>query len=81
MEILKFYGTWCAPCKVLSPIVDEVAEEVGVKVTGVNVEEDQQMLDKYGITAVPTLVFLKAGEETDRLHGVVTKKDIVKCLS
>lgn len=76
MEILKFYSTTCGPCKMLAPVVKTVSEETGVSVTDINIEDQFEMAEQYGVMKVPTLVFLKDGEEVDRVIGFINKENL-----
>ena len=78
-EVLKFYAKWCAPCKRLSPITKEIAEEnPDVKFTGVNIDDSNvsETMKKHSIKSIPTLIFLKNGQEVDRIVGGASKKEI-----
>lgn len=79
--VIDFYTDWCGPCKMLAPVLDEVAAEIGdtAKVLKVDAAAEQALAQKYGVTAVPTLVFMKDGEEKER-GGVMAKDDIINKL-
>lgn len=77
--LVDFYADWCGPCKMLSPIVEEVAEEIdSVKVCRMNIDENEDLAVEYGIMSIPTLVVIKNGQETNRTVGVVGKDDILE---
>lgn len=80
--VIDFYTDWCGPCKMLAPVLDEVAESVGdsAKVMKVDAAAQQELAQKFGVTAVPTLVFMKDGEEKER-GGVMMKDDIISKLN
>lgn len=63
LVLIDFYATWCGPCKMVSPIISEIANEYlnSVKVCKVNVDENQDLAVKYNIMSIPTLIFLKNG--------------------
>ncbi len=79
--LVDFYADWCGPCKMLSPIVDEVAEEKGdIKFVKVNVDEAQDVAFKYQIMSIPTLVVIQDGKEVKRSVGLIDKSEILKML-
>lgn len=77
--LIDFWATWCGPCRALSPVVDEVAEELAGKVvvTKCNVDDCEEIAMKYGIRNIPTLIYVKNGEAADRSVGVVSKQEII----
>jgi thioredoxin 1 len=79
---VDFWAPWCAPCKMLSPLIDEIAGETAgkFKIAKVNVDDAPGVAQKFGVRSIPTLVFLKAGEKVDQAVGVLGKADIVKRL-
>lgn len=76
--LVDFYADWCGPCKMLSPIVDEVAKEnEDIKVVKVNVDESQNTAIKYQVMSIPTLVVIKNGNEVNRSVGLIDKEEIL----
>ena len=81
--LLDFWATWCGPCRMLSPIVDEIANEVEgkAKVGKINVDEQPDLAQQFGIMSIPTLVFMKNGEITAKEVGVRSKQVILDKLN
>jgi len=80
--LIAFGATWCGPCRILSPTVDEVAAELDGKavVAKCNVDDCEDIAVKYGIRNIPTLLYFKDGQLADRTVGVVSKQEIVSRL-
>ena len=80
--VVDFWAEWCGPCKTLLPVLDEVASETGDKaaVFKVNVDENGDLAQKYGIRGIPTMIFFKNGEAAKTLVGVQPKEEIKKSL-
>lgn len=80
--LIDFWATWCGPCKMISPIIDQVATEMAgsAKVGKVNVDEASALATRYGVRNIPTLIFIKNGEEVDRITGATSKDNILKRL-
>ena len=79
--LVDFYADWCGPCKILSPVVEEVAQEnSNIKVVKVNVDESQETAVKYQVMSIPTLVVIKNGNEVARSIGVVSKSQILNMI-
>jgi len=77
--IVDFWAEWCGPCKMIAPMLDEIAREKAdaVKVAKVNVDENQSLSLKYNIRAIPALLFFKNGQLRDQVTGVTSKKDLL----
>ena len=80
--LVDFWAEWCGPCKMLAPVLDEVAGEKGdsVKVVKVNVDEEGDLAVQYGIRSIPALYFFKDGELKHKGIGVQSKSEIIKRL-
>lgn len=80
--LIDFYADWCVPCRIFSPIVEEVAQENSdIKVVKVNVDESQAITTKYQIMSMPTLVVIKDGNEVARSIGIISKSEILDMIS
>ena len=77
--IIDFYADWCGPCRMMSPIIDEIAEEKAdsIKVGKVNVDENQDLAMKYGVMSIPTIVIIKNGKVEKTFVGVRDKSEIL----
>ncbi len=79
--LVDFYAIWCGPCKMLAPIVEQIAtENDAIKVCRINIDENQDLAVQYGIMSIPTLVVIKNGEEVSRTVGVIGKEEILEIL-
>lgn len=78
VTLVDFFATWCGPCKMLSPIIEELAAEAsGFSVYKVDIDECEDLAMDYSVMSVPTLIIFKDGEEAERLIGVRSKADIL----
>jgi thioredoxin 1 len=75
--LVDFWAEWCGPCKMVAPILDELAAEYNgkVKIGKVNIDEHQPLASQYGIRAIPTLLIFKQGQVVDQVVGLRSKKD------
>ncbi len=80
--LIDFWANWCGPCRMMSPVIDKIAEEMGdkVKVCKVNVDENHELAEKYEIMTIPAFIIVKNGAETGRTIGVQPKEDIIKLI-
>ena len=79
--LIDFWASWCGPCRMVSPIVDEIAEEVtNAKVGKVNVDDEPELAQSFGIVSIPTLVVIKDGKVTKTSVGVKQKDEILEML-
>lgn len=81
--LVDFWAAWCGPCKIIAPIIDEIANELEgkVKVCKLNVDENPITPGKYGIRAIPTLIIFKKGEPVEVIVGAVSKSVILNALN
>ena len=77
--LIDFWAVWCGPCKIISPVIDEIAGEFSgsLKVGKVNVDEEAALAEQHGITSIPTLVLYKDGELVNQKSGAAPKNDII----
>ena len=78
--LVDFWATWCGPCKMIAPILDEIADEKAgvIKIGKVDVDENQAISARYGIRAIPTLLLFKGGEVKEQIvGGMVSKRDLL----
>lgn len=75
--LVDFWATWCGPCRMLSPIVDEVASEhPDVKIGKINVDEQPELAQQFGIMSIPTLLVFKNGEKVQESVGLIPKEKV-----
>ena len=80
--LVDFFATWCGPCKMMAPILDQVSEETpDVKFAAIDVDDAERLAIKYGISSIPCMILFKNGEEADRIVGAVPKQKIVDTIS
>ena len=81
--LVDFWATWCGPCRILSPTVDEIADEYADRITVAkcNVHDAEEIAMQYRIMSIPTLLFFKNGEVVDKRVGVVSKDEIVSIIN
>src|SRR5437016_13828784 len=76
--LVDFWAEWCGPCKMIAPVLDELAEEYEgrVKIGKVNIDEQQALAAEYGIRAIPTLLLFSQGQVADQIVGLKSKRDL-----
>ncbi|PWE86552.1 transcriptional regulator [Eubacterium ramulus] len=79
--LLDFWASWCAPCRIVAPIVEEIAGERGdIKVGKINVDEEPELANKFSIMSIPTLVVMKNGKIVQQVSGARPKNAILEML-
>lgn len=76
--LIDFWASWCGPCRMMSPVIDEIAEEMGdsIKVGKINIDEEKDLAIKYDVMSIPTFIVFKNGNEIGRSVGVQDKEEI-----
>lgn len=79
--LVDFYATWCGPCKIISPIIEEVAKEnPEVKFVKVDIDANQELAEKYEVVYIPTLVVIENGKEITKSVGAISKEEILNLI-
>jgi thioredoxin 1 len=80
--LIDFYADWCGPCRMLGPVLDEIANEKSdIAIGKVNVDNDRELANSFGIRSIPTMIIFKNGVEVDRMVGFFNKDNILARLS
>ena len=79
--LLDFWATWCGPCRMLSPVIDEIAgERADIKVGKINIDEQEDLAAKFGVMSIPTLIVIKDGKIANQSVGIRPKAQILSML-
>ena len=79
LVVVDFWADWCGPCKMLGPIIDEIADENegDAVIAKLNVDEERNLARKFRVMSIPSILFFKDGKEVDRMVGVQSKEDLL----
>lgn len=79
--LMDFWASWCGPCRMVAPILDEIADEnPDIKVAKINVDEEQELAAQFGIMSIPTMVVMKDGKAVNQAAGARPKKQILELI-
>ena len=78
LVLVDFYADWCGPCKMMSPILDELSEEENIKVCKIDTDEEIELAKEYGVMTIPCIIAFKEGKEINRSIGLVSKDELLK---
>ena len=79
--LVDFFATWCGPCRMLTPVLEEVSEETEAKIYKVDIDESEDLARRFGIMVVPTMIIFKDGKEQEKFSGYMQKEDILDKLN
>ncbi|MDD2435800.1 MAG: thioredoxin, partial [Bacilli bacterium] len=81
LVLVDFYATWCGPCKMLTPIIDELINERQLKVVKIDVDKNMELAQSYGIMSVPTLILFSKGKQLDKKTGFMSKEVLMNWIN
>jgi len=81
--LIDFFATWCGPCKTLGPILKQVKESMGerISIIKIDVDKNQQIASKYQVRGVPTMILFQNGKQLWRQSGVLSKEEVIKVIT
>ena len=75
-KLLDFYANWCGPCRMMSPIIEELSEDRSLEIQKIDIDSNEELVREFGIMSVPTIVLLKDNREVARHSGFISKNDL-----
>ena len=79
--LVDFFATWCGPCKMLAPVLEEVSQNTTAQIYKVDIDNSQELCRKYGVMVVPTMIIFKDGKQVSKFSGFMPSEDILQKLS
>lgn len=78
--LIDFWASWCGPCKMMGPVVEQIAEDMGenARVCKLNIDEQQELASKYNVMSIPTFILFKEGKEINRMVGAMPKEELAR---
>ena len=78
--LVDFFATWCGPCKMMGPIIEDIAKTSKITVGKIDVDENEDLAREYGIMSIPCIIYFKDGKEVNRSVGMASKEDLLKMM-
>lgn len=78
--LVDFWATWCGPCQMIAPVVEDIAKDGKIKVGKVNVDDEQELAINYGVMSIPTLIFFKNGKKVKEVVGFHSKSELAEII-
>jgi thioredoxin 1 len=78
--LVDFWAPWCAPCRAIAPILETLTDELGLRIVKVNIEENQDLAQKYRVSSIPMMILFKKGTQAKKVVGALPKQEIVEKL-